>query len=537
MPQTPPPEVDVLPDAPSSQNPIPFAGIMDTFLAALAPFRAGMIALVTNCYNNAVDAYNSAVGAAASLAAVVAASGATEWVSGTTYGYGVVVWSPLDFLSYRRKVAGAGTTDPSLDATNWASLNVLMDTSLTSNSIDIGPKSFTVSTGKGWRGGMYLVIADTAEPSTNSMFAQITSYNSGSGALVVRVITVEGYGTHSDWTISQSSAGGAALTDIYQDNIIINDFSVWQLGDTINSTGSSTVDWCADMWRFSNAGAASAFTASHQTYDSPINAPMADVLRILSNTGATNSLNGLEYVVEYRDIKYLRGKSLTFSFWGRCSSGTYSQSLSAQSGTLTTDVYPAVGASLTGQSSLGSESITYTTSWQLFTLSCTTVPDATGQLRIIPLSGAIPNGVWIELCDPRLTMGSVRSHVRKKTYNEKLRACQWYLPCINVGIGGAYSIVGNGQWISDNNASVDIRFPVECRIPPNSMAYSSAPTHILNASGTSVAISSILLGSSSKQMATLSVSTAGGAGVAGHAAEILYTTTAGQIIYFKGARL
>jgi hypothetical protein len=205
MPQTPPPEVDVLPDAPSSQNPIPFAGIMDTFLAALAPFRTGMIALVTNCYNNAVDAYNSAVGAAASLAAVVAAGDATEWVSGATYGYGVVVWSPLDFLSYRRKVAGAGTIDPSLDATNWASLNGLSDSSTTSNSIDTGEKTFTVSTGKGFRGGMYLVIADTAAPSTNSMSGQVTSYNTGTGDLVMSILSATGEGTKTEWTISQTA--------------------------------------------------------------------------------------------------------------------------------------------------------------------------------------------------------------------------------------------------------------------------------------------------------------------------------------------
>jgi hypothetical protein len=205
MPQTPPPEVDVLPEAPSSQNPIPFAGIMDTFLAALAPFRSGMIALVTNCYNNAMDAYDSAVGAAASLAAVVAAGGATEWVSGATYEYGVVVWSPIDFLPYRRKVAGAGTTDPSDDATNWAPLNGLSDSSTTSNSIGTGEKTFTVSPGKGFRGGMYLVIADTAAPSTNSMTGQVTSYNTGTGELVMSILNATGSGTKTAWTISQTA--------------------------------------------------------------------------------------------------------------------------------------------------------------------------------------------------------------------------------------------------------------------------------------------------------------------------------------------
>jgi hypothetical protein len=44
----------------------------------------------------------------------------TKWVSGTTYTEGSVVWSPVSYLSYRRKTTGGGTTDPSLDGTNWA---------------------------------------------------------------------------------------------------------------------------------------------------------------------------------------------------------------------------------------------------------------------------------------------------------------------------------------------------------------------------------------------------------------------------------
>jgi hypothetical protein len=46
------------------------------------------------------------------------ASGA-KWVSGTTYPLDSIVWSPTNYLSYVRIVAGAGTTDPSADSTNW----------------------------------------------------------------------------------------------------------------------------------------------------------------------------------------------------------------------------------------------------------------------------------------------------------------------------------------------------------------------------------------------------------------------------------
>ena len=69
---------------------------------------------------SATAAAASAVDAEAAQAAAEAASNAEKWVSGTTYVTGDVTWSPIDFLSYRRKTDGAGTTDPSVDPTNWA---------------------------------------------------------------------------------------------------------------------------------------------------------------------------------------------------------------------------------------------------------------------------------------------------------------------------------------------------------------------------------------------------------------------------------
>jgi hypothetical protein len=70
----------------------------------------------------------------AALAATSAAN-ASIWVSGQTYEIGVVRFSPINFLSYRRKTAGAGTTDPSLDATNWAQVAGTGDVSITGTQI------------------------------------------------------------------------------------------------------------------------------------------------------------------------------------------------------------------------------------------------------------------------------------------------------------------------------------------------------------------------------------------------------------------
>jgi len=97
-----------------------------TILAQQAGQQA--VSAVTSCVTEVQLATQQAQAAALSALSV----GAILWVSGTTYTEGQVVWSPATFLSYRRKITGAGTTDPSADGTNYALIagtgNVTLDT-------------------------------------------------------------------------------------------------------------------------------------------------------------------------------------------------------------------------------------------------------------------------------------------------------------------------------------------------------------------------------------------------------------------------
>ena len=129
MSQTSPPTITGSPTVPQRSDRATFSSRVDDFVTWMAAAVSEFGAVATNVYNNAVDAYNNAVAASASAstasnaaASAVATAGATQWVSGTTYALGAVVWSPIDAQTYRRIVAGAGTTDPSADATNWTKL-------------------------------------------------------------------------------------------------------------------------------------------------------------------------------------------------------------------------------------------------------------------------------------------------------------------------------------------------------------------------------------------------------------------------------
>lgn len=90
----------------------------DTFNAQFGAFNAALITFGTEVNAQAVDMDAAAV-IADEAAGIIAE---TKWISGTTYALGDVVWSPTDYQSYRRIVAGAGTTDPSADGTNWLNI-------------------------------------------------------------------------------------------------------------------------------------------------------------------------------------------------------------------------------------------------------------------------------------------------------------------------------------------------------------------------------------------------------------------------------
>jgi hypothetical protein len=108
-------------------------------------------------------------------------------------------------------------------------------TSTTSNTIGTGSKSFTVETGKGYLAGQSLSIANTTTP-TNRMFAVVTSYNSGTGALVVNVQAIEGSGTFTAWSIALAF-NGVISTGQIADNAVTN----VKLDSTVTPIGLQTI--------------------------------------------------------------------------------------------------------------------------------------------------------------------------------------------------------------------------------------------------------------------------------------------------------
>ena len=94
-------------------------------------------------------------------------------------------------------------------------LGATNSTSVTSLLIGVGSKSLTVQTGKSYVAGMTLKIASTASPS-NWMLGDITSYVTGTGALVINITSILGSGTVAAWTISQSAPGAFTPRGVFR---------------------------------------------------------------------------------------------------------------------------------------------------------------------------------------------------------------------------------------------------------------------------------------------------------------------------------
>ena len=122
MPVTTPPTITALPTPPDPNDRATFNTRAYPWSVAQQTLATEVGAVAANVYGNATEAVNAAAIAVPAAAAAEAASNAALWVSGATYAAGDVVWSPINALSYRRKSAGAGTTDPSADSANWAAL-------------------------------------------------------------------------------------------------------------------------------------------------------------------------------------------------------------------------------------------------------------------------------------------------------------------------------------------------------------------------------------------------------------------------------
>jgi hypothetical protein len=174
--------------------------------------------------SSASDSADEAAASALVAAGAAAALNAQVWVSGTTYEIGDVVYSPIDFQTYRRKTDGAGTTDPSADATNWAVIsgNVSENAvqTLTNKTLTAPTITSAIVTSPTVTDGTFtnLIITGGFETKTNIASANIdleaSNYFSKtiSTNLTFTVSNVPTTGTVASFILDLTDGGAATIT-------------------------------------------------------------------------------------------------------------------------------------------------------------------------------------------------------------------------------------------------------------------------------------------------------------------------------------
>lgn len=88
------------------------------------------------------------------------------------------------------------------------SIAALTTTSTSSVTIGTGSKTFVLAADKPFKAGMFVIVADTANPTTKWMTGQVTSYTSGTKTLIFTVTTPTGTGTPSSWNVGATGERG-----------------------------------------------------------------------------------------------------------------------------------------------------------------------------------------------------------------------------------------------------------------------------------------------------------------------------------------
>jgi len=169
----PDPTISALPTAPSRADaPSLFVSRADAFVAALALFRTEVNAIVT-------------------------------WIAAA------VATTSANLAAQLALLASAGFSG----------------TSISSNTIGIGAKTFTIQTNRSFVVGSPVKVSVTASPSANYMNGVVTAYDIGTGVLSVAVSDTLGAGTFAAWTVSLSGTRGAtgpAVLQAYLDTNTVN---------------------------------------------------------------------------------------------------------------------------------------------------------------------------------------------------------------------------------------------------------------------------------------------------------------------------
>jgi hypothetical protein len=295
---------------------------------------------------------------------------------------------------------------------------------------------------------------------------------------------------------SSTSTGLRYTAGTVQANPILNSaFDIWQRGTSQSFAASSYNVYSADRWAL-GVGANQAMTISRQATGDTTNLPSIQYcLRFQRNSGQTGTspVSTFQNIETTNSIPYA-GKTVTISFYARKGAN-----YSGGSDVLQAILYSGTGtdqsiySGFTGVATVTSQNATLTSTWQRFSYTATVAATAT-QLALgfqYTPSGTAGAADYFEATGVQIDIGSTALPFRRNgaTIQGELAACQRYY--YRQTAPGTYTVFATGGSTGSTNARFVISYPVQMRVAPTSLDYSTLA--VAEAGGSVIAATSAAL--------------------------------------------
>lgn len=409
--------------------------------------------------------------------------------------------------------ASAASTSAAAAALSAAKLT---GTSVTSNSIGTGAKSFTTQGSKFFEVGRFVQIVSNANPTVNYMDAQVTAYDNVTGALTVSVSDVGGSGTYIDWTIRVSGKTGATgatgLTGSNAaKNLILNgNFNIWQRGTSFVSVAS--LAYTADRWKIGYNTSAILDLTQDASVPAAVDGsvPLSNFsLKIAVTTADAAVAAGdgvhLDHYIEGFNFAHIAQQTFTLSFYVRAHrTGTYcvsfvnsgsDRSYVAEYTINVADTWEKKTVTVTPSPSAGTWLYTNGIGLRVyFSLMCgstfQTTPGSWQVGNFLATANQV-NGVaatsdtW-QIAQVQIERGSSATELEPVILSDEVQRCQRYfsktfglatLPAQNAGRSGELFYTCAVAGVKDQGFPV--RFPVPMRAAPTLTFYNPSAANAL----------------------------------------------------------
>ena len=288
-----------------------------------------------------------------------------------------------------------------------------------------------------------------------------------------------------------------------KNKIINGDFGIWQRGTSFTISGNNT--YTADRFTTIFATAApTSWVVSREAF-TPGTAPVAgyeSAFFYRSTVATVGTATSIRTEQKIEDVRTFAGEKTTFSFWAKAAATT----------SLVVTWRQSFGSGGSADVTAASNTFTLTTDWQRFTYTID-MPSISGKTIgtansvIVSLRQPVDAASTVDLWGLQWEASPVATafNTATGTIQGELAACQRYY--YRQGGDALFQGMGLGVASSTTNGSVQVALPVQMRVAPTSIDFSTLG---LYSSGSVLAVTTATIDTASKNIVRVNAAVSSG---------------------------